>query len=211
MRCLSLAVAVAAFFVSGALAQTAPQIAAGPQATIETSLGAITVALDPVHAPLTVANFIRYAKEKHFDGTVIYRVVPGFVLQMGSYEADGKPRRTHAPIPLEANNGLSNVRGTLAMAHGDMPASATAEFFINLSDNSASLNHEAGDTGDTTGFAVFGQVTSGMDVADKIAAVALGGVGPFANAAPVTPVVIEKVTIAEAPQAPSAALPADTH
>jgi peptidyl-prolyl cis-trans isomerase A (cyclophilin A) len=111
-----------------------PQTASGPQATIETSLGTITVALDAAHAPATVVNFIRYAKEKHFDGTVIYRVVPGFVLQMGSYEADGHPRPTHAGIPLEANNGLSNLRGTLSMARGDDPSSGTAEF--NLADNS---------------------------------------------------------------------------
>jgi len=207
MRIIFLVAAAAALFVSGAFAQTTPQaLPAAPQAVIETSLGTITVALDPAHAPLTVANFIHYAKEKHFDGTVIYRVVPGFVLQMGSYEADGKPRRTHAPIPLEANNGLSNVRGTLAMAHGDIPASATAEFFINLSDNSASLDHEASDSGNTTGFAVFGHVTDGMDVADKIAAVPLGGVGPFADAAPTTPVTIEKVTVIDAPP-----LPAESH
>jgi cyclophilin family peptidyl-prolyl cis-trans isomerase len=152
-----------------------------------------------VHAPLTVANFIRYAKEKHFDGTVIYRVVPGFVLQMGSYEADGNPRPTHAGIPLEANNGLSNLRGTLSMARSDDPASGTAEFFINLADNSASLNHAPSDGANNTGYAVFGQVTGGMDVVDKIAAVPLGGVGPFNDAAPATPVVIEKVTVTEPP------------
>jgi peptidyl-prolyl cis-trans isomerase A (cyclophilin A) len=210
MRSVLLAASAAAFFVSGAMAQTVPQASAGPQASIETSLGTITVALDPVHAPLTVANFVRYAKEKHFDGTVIYRVVPGFVLQMGSYEADGSPRPTHTGIPLEANNGLSNLRGTLSMARNDDPASGTAEFFINLADNSASLNHDASDGGNNTGYAVFGDVISGMDVVDKIAAVPLGGVGPFADAAPLTPVVIEKVSIIDAPPA-AAQLPADAH
>lgn len=208
MRSMFVTAAATMLFASGAMAQDATQ-----QAVIDTSLGSITVALDAVHAPVTVANFIRYANEKHFDGTVIYRVVPGFVLQMGSYEADGHPRPTHAAIPLEANNGLSNVRGSLAMARGDDPASATAEFFISLSDNSASLDHAASDTGNTTGYAVFGHVTSGMDVVDKIAAVPLGGVGPFADAAPVTPVVIEKVSIVTLPPTPpgAAELPPDTH
>jgi cyclophilin family peptidyl-prolyl cis-trans isomerase len=209
MRKITLAAAIAALCAFPALAQ---DVSTQEQAIIETSLGTITVALDAVHAPRTVANFIRYAKEKHFDGTVIYRVVPGFVLQMGSYDADGKPRSTHAPIPLEADNGLSNLRGTLAMAHGDIPASATAEFFINLADNSAALDHKAGDSANNTGFAVFGHVTSGMDVADKIAATPLGGKGPFADAAPLTPVVIEKISIAAAPPTPPAAtqLPPDT-
>jgi peptidyl-prolyl cis-trans isomerase A (cyclophilin A) len=208
MRKIVLAIAMAALAAMPASAQDA---SARKQAIIETSLGTITVALDADHAPQTVANFIRYAKEKHFDGTVIYRVVPGFVLQMGSYEADGKPRRTHAPIALEADNGLSNIRGTLAMAHGDNPASATAEFFINLSDNSASLNHEARDSGNTTGFAVFGHVTDSMDVVDKIAAVPLGGVGPFTNAAPMTPVVIETVRIIDVPPPATTQLPPDAH
>ncbi|HEY2032340.1 MAG TPA: peptidylprolyl isomerase [Rhizomicrobium sp.] len=206
MRLIVLAAAV--FFASGALAQDAAQ-----EAVIQTSQGTITVALDAVHAPQTVANFIAYANEKHFDGTVIYRVVPGFVIQMGSYEANGNPRATHAAIPLEANNGLSNVRGSVAMARGDDPASATAEFFISLSDNSASLDHAASDTGNATGYAVFGHVAGGMDVVDKIAAVPLGGAGPFAGAAPATPVTIEKVSIVTVPPAPPAAtqLPPDTH
>ena len=166
----------------------------GPVATIATSLGTITVALDAAHASATVSNFIRYAREKHFDGTVIYRVVPGFVIQMGSYEADGTARPTHDGIPLEANNGQRNTRGSLSMARGDDPSSATAEFFIDLADN-PDLDHAAGDAGNTTGYAVFGHVISGMDVVDKIAAVPLGGKGPFADAAPQTPVVIQSVTV----------------
>ena len=206
MRSIFPALAAAMLFASGAMAQD-------QQAVIETSLGTITMALDAQHAPQTVANFIRYANEKHFDGTVIYRVVPGFVIQMGSYEANGNPRPTHEAIALEANNGLSNIRGSVAMARGDDPASATAEFFISLSDNSASLDHAASDTGNTTGYAVFGHVTGGMDVVDKIAAVPLGGVGPFDGAAPATPVVIAKVSIVDVPPTPPAAtdLPPDTH
>ncbi|HSN42154.1 MAG TPA: peptidylprolyl isomerase [Burkholderiales bacterium] len=205
MRSMLLAAAATLLLASSAVAQE-------QEAVIQTSLGRITIALDAGHAPLTVANFIRYANEKHFDGTVVYRVVPGFVLQMGSYDADGRPRPTEAGIPLEANNGLSNIRGSVAMARGDDPSSATAEFFISLSDNSASLDHAASDAADTTGYAVFGHVTGGMDVADRIAAVPLGGVGPFAGAAPMTPVVIENVSVVEAPPVPPAAteLPPDT-
>jgi peptidyl-prolyl cis-trans isomerase A (cyclophilin A) len=191
---------IAAFMASAALAQDAPpQPAAppsGPMATIETSLGTIVIALDPVHAPVTVANFIHYAREKHFDGTVFYRVLSGRLIQAGSYDADGNPHgRLHKPIALEANNGLTNVRGSVAMAHGDPADSATAEFFIDTA-TLPSLDHQAGDTGNTTGFAVFGHVTSGMDVVDKIVAAPLGGKGPFPpDATPLAPVTIEKVTI----------------
>jgi cyclophilin family peptidyl-prolyl cis-trans isomerase len=160
---------------------------------IETSLGNITLELDQAHAPATVQNFLRYVSEKHFDGTVFYRVVPGFVIQAGSYMADGSYRSPHAAIPLEANNGLLNTRGSIAMARGDTPASADAEFFIDLSNN-ADLDHKADDTANTTGYTVFGHVVSGMDVVDKIAGVQLGDKGPFPSAAPVEPVIIRQVT-----------------
>jgi peptidyl-prolyl cis-trans isomerase A (cyclophilin A) len=164
------------------------------QVLIQTSMGDITLQLDPVHAPLTVANFESYVKDGHFDGTMIYRVVPGFVIQAGSYDADGGHRTVRKPIPLEANNGLKNVRGAVAMARGDDPASATAEFFIDLADDPA-LDPSATDTANTTGYAVFGNVVSGMDVVDKIAAVPLGDNGPMKGAAPVTPIVITKVSL----------------
>jgi cyclophilin family peptidyl-prolyl cis-trans isomerase len=172
------------------------QDAGAPLAQIETSLGTIGIALDRAHAPATVENFIRYAREGHFDGTLIYRVVPGFVLQAGSYGADGKYRVTHAPIALES--GRSNVRGAVAMARSE-PNSATAEFFIDLDDNNArGLDPKPGDAPNTTGYAVFGHVTAGMDVVDKIAALPTGGgKGPFPDAEPVTPVVIVKVTVSE--------------
>lgn len=164
----------------------------GPKVKIATTLGDITLQLNPVHAPLTVANFLRYAKEGHFDGTVVYRVVPGFVIQAGSWDADVNPRAVHDPIPLEA--GVANLRGTVAMARGDTPASATAEFFINLADNAA-LDRDAADSNGTTGYAVFGNVVAGMDVVDKIAAVPLGDHGPMKGAAPVDPVTILKVSL----------------
>lgn len=173
--------------------------AAAPQATIQTSLGTVTVALDDAKAPATVANFIRYAREGHFDGTVVYRVEPGFVIQAGSYEANGTYRPPmYAPIALESGNGLSNVRGAVAMARSDEPTSATAEFFIDLADNSPALDPKPGSAPGTTGYAVFGHVVAGMDVVDRIAAVERGnGKGPFPDSEPVTPVVIEKVTISD--------------
>jgi cyclophilin family peptidyl-prolyl cis-trans isomerase len=170
-----------------------------PRVLIETSLGDITLELDQAHAPATVDNFLRYVNEGHFDGTVVYRVVPGFVIQAGSWDADVHARPTHDPIALEAYNGLSNVRGSVAMARGDNPASATAEFFIDLSDNLA-LDHQPTDTGNSTGYAVFGKVIAGMDVVDKIAAVPLGDHGPMPGAAPLDPVLIRKVSVIAATQ-----------
>jgi cyclophilin family peptidyl-prolyl cis-trans isomerase len=171
----------------------------GPVATIVTSLGTMTVTLDPVHAPIAVKNFIQYAKEKHFNGTVFYRVEPGFVIQAGSYLADGSFKGgLHKTIAFEGNNGLKNVHGAIAMARGSDPASAAAEFFIDLSDM-PQLDQAPGDTTNSTGYAVFGQVTGGMDVLDKIGAVPVGsGIGPFPQAAPIIPVVIERVTISPA-------------
>jgi cyclophilin family peptidyl-prolyl cis-trans isomerase len=165
---------------------------------IETSLGDITLELDHAHAPVTVDNFLRYVNEGHFDGTVVYRVVPGFVIQAGSFDADVQERPVHEPIPLEANNGLSNTRGAVAMARSEDPASATAEFFIDLADN-LRLDHQPSDPGNRTGYAVFGRVVDGMDVVDKIATVALGDHGPMQGAAPVDPIIIRKVSVLASP------------
>ena len=167
--------------------------ASGPRVLISTSMGDITLELDTVHAPITTANFLRYVKEGHYDGTVVYRVVPGFVIQAGSWDADVHARPVHEPIALEANNGLGNVRGAVAMARLE-PNSATAEFFIDLVDN-ASLDHQPSDTANTTGYAVFAHVVSGMDVVDKIAGVPLGDHGPMPGAAPVDPITISKVSV----------------
>jgi cyclophilin family peptidyl-prolyl cis-trans isomerase len=173
----------------------APAATAAPvRVSIQTSLGDITLELDRTHAPVTVDNFLRYVNEGHFDGTIVYRVVPGFVIQAGSYEPDLHPRPVHDPIALEANNGLSNVRGSVAMAREDDPNTATAEFFIDLVDNTR-LDHHADDTGNTTGYTVFGHVVSGMDVVDRMAAVPLGDHGPMPGAAPVEPIVINKASV----------------
>lgn len=167
---------------------------AAPRVSFQTSLGEIIFELDREHAPVTVANFLGYVMEGHFDGTVFYRVVPGFVIQAGSFDAEGKPRGVHDPIPLETATTLSNTRGTMAMGHGDDPNSARAEFFINLVDNKA-IDRQPDDFENKTGFAVFGHVATGMDIVDAIAALPLGGPGPFPGAAPLTPVVIEKASI----------------
>ncbi len=165
----------------------------GPQILISTSMGDMTLQLDPVHAPKSVANILRYVKEKHYDGTVVYRVVKGFIIQMGSWDANVKGRPGHAPIVFEGANGLSNLRGTVALAHAEDPNSAGADFFINMSDNTA-LNHVEGDP-EKIGYTVFGQVISGMDVADAISVVPVGDHGPMPGAAPVDPVTIKKVSL----------------
>jgi cyclophilin family peptidyl-prolyl cis-trans isomerase len=181
---------------------TPPPVAAaaanGPVATFETSAGSFTIQLDETHAPLTVKNFVRYAKEKHFDGTAFYRVVPGALVQAGSYDAKGKfVGGLHKPIPFEGANGVKNLRGSIAMARTD-PDSATAEFFIDLAD-APSLDHQPGDAANATGYAVFGRVASGMEVVDAIAKGANGGSGPFgAGETPAAPVVIQKVSISGA-------------
>jgi len=181
-------------------AVAAAAVAAPPQAKVETSLGTFTITLDRTNAPKSVANFIAYAKERHFDGTAIYRVAPGFVIQMGSIEANGASRPTHAAIPLESANGLKNVRGSVSMARQNDPQSATAEFFVNLADN-PNLDPAPGAAPNTTGYAVFGRISDGMDVVDRIAAVPLGGTqGPFPpGATPMSPVLIKKVMVIESP------------
>jgi len=179
----------------------------GPQLLISTSMGDITLQLDAVRAPKSVASVLRYVRDRHYNGTVFYRVVKGFVIQMGSWDANVKGRPPgHGPTPLEADNGLSNLRGTVALAHGaDLMASA--DFFINLADNKP-LDHLKDDTFNVTGFTVFGQVTSGMDVVDAISAVPVGDHGPMPGQAPVDPILIKKVSIVGEPDLPPAKAPA---
>jgi cyclophilin family peptidyl-prolyl cis-trans isomerase len=170
----------------------------GPQIVISTAMGDITVQLDSVRAPKSVASVLRYVKDRHYNGTVVYRVVKGFAIQMGSWDANVKGRPGHAPSPLEANNGLSNLRGAVALAHGD-DLMASADFFINVADNTA-LDHKKDDSGNATGFTVFGQVVSGMDVVDAISNVAVGDHGPMPGQAPIEPILITKVSVAGEPE-----------
>ena len=157
----------------------------------QTSLGSFVVELATDDAPIRCQNFLDYATAGHFDGTVFHRVIPGFVIQGGGLTADLKQKKTRAPIKNEAANGLKNRRGTLSMARTNDPHSATSQFFVNLKDNAA-LDAGRG----SAGYAVFGHVAQGMDVVDKIAAVATGTRGHYEDV-PVEPVVIESVTVVE--------------
>ena len=162
--------------------------------TMETSMGKIELELDDAKAPKTVANFIAYAKAGHYDGTIYHRVIPNFMIQGGGFTKDMSQKKTNDPIKNEADNGLKNLRGTIAMARTMVVDSATSQFFINLVDNG--FLDFRGPHPSMYGYAVFGKVTSGMDVVDKIAAVRTGNHGMHQNV-PVEPVVIKKVTVAE--------------
>ena len=158
----------------------------------ETSHGPFTVELFPKEAPATVENFLRYVDERFFDGTVFHRIVPGFVLQGGGLTADLRSKQTRAPVKNEAKNGLKNARGTLSMARTSEIDSATSQFFVNLSDNEF-LDHGPRDYG----YAVFGRVTDGMDVIDKIARVSTGKRSGYQDA-PLEDVVIVSARRVEA-------------
>ena len=138
----------------------------------ETSMGVIEIEMDRENAPITVENFVKYASNGFFDGTVFHRVIPGFVVQGGGHLPDCTQKQTRAPIKLEADNGLRNDRGTISMARTSDPNSATSQFFLNLVDN-GNLNRSPGNDG----YAVFGKITTGMDVVDRIASVRTGGRG----------------------------------
>lgn len=156
---------------------------------IHTNLGNIRVDLNEKAAPNTVKNFLRYVDEGFYEGTIFHRVIKGFMVQGGGFTSDLGRKDTHPAIAYEGNNGLVNKRGTLAMARTNDPNSATSQFFINHVDN-AFLNHGARGS---EGYTVFGYVTSGMDVVDKIADVQTRTIGPYQNV-PSKAVVIEKVT-----------------
>ncbi|MBT7670888.1 MAG: peptidyl-prolyl cis-trans isomerase [Proteobacteria bacterium] len=161
---------------------------------MHTSKGLITLELDAEKAPVTVANFIEYVKSGHFDGTIFHRVIPGFVIQGGGLESGMKEKPTQAPIETEADNGLKNVTGSICMARTNAPHSATSQFFINLKDNQFLDHSEKSPQG--WGYAVFGQVTDGMDVVEAIAAVQTGNAGGHQDV-PVEDIVVEKVTITD--------------
>jgi peptidyl-prolyl cis-trans isomerase A (cyclophilin A) len=152
-----------------------------------TSMGDIVIELDAAKAPKTVDNFLQYVKSGHYDGTVFHRVIDNFMIQGGGMTADLKQKPTRPPIPLESKSGLSNVRGSVAMARTSDPNSATAQFFISVKDN-AFL--DAANARDGQGYAVFGKVVSGMDVVDKIKAVPTGP-----NDVPTQPVTIKSATV----------------
>ncbi len=153
---------------------------------LATSAGDIVLELDAEKAPKTVDNFLKYVRAGHYDGVIFHRVIDGFMIQTGGYKNDLSEKPTRPPIPLEAHNGLSNLRGTVAMARTGIPDSATSQFFINVADN-LRLDEAGG------GYAVFGKVVEGMDVVDRIRAVPTRALSVHANL-PVTAIIIKKAT-----------------
>ncbi|MEW6036872.1 MAG: peptidylprolyl isomerase [Pseudomonadota bacterium] len=163
------------------------------QVQLHTNVGDIVIRLDTDKAPLSAANFLAYVKEGFYDGTIFHRVIPGFMAQGGGFTQDYKQKSTHAPIKNEADNGLTNRRGTVAMARTPDPNSATAQFFINYVDNNF-LNYKS-QTPQGWGYAVFGEVVKGMEVVDEMAKVPTGAGGPFPTDVPQRAIVIEKATV----------------
>ena len=170
-----------------------PLCAAQPRARIETTLGVMVIELFEDKAPATVANFKRYAHRGYYDDTLFHRVLEDRVIQGGGHRADYSEKPTDPPVLNEADNGLSNVRGTLAMARTADPHSATAQFFINLSDNTP-YDHRGNDARNF-GYCVFGRVIEGMDVADAIGKVKVQSRAGFDNNVPVTPVLITRLRL----------------
>jgi len=199
---LALALAAAVQTPSSAAAPAAKAWTKGPVVVLDTSLGKIRIGLDKEKAPISAENFATYARDGFFDGTIFHRVIADFMIQGGGYDTELQKRETRPPIKLEAGNGLHNTRGTIAMARTGDPNSATAQFFINVVDNSAKLDERGG------GYAVFGEVLEGMDVADKIRAVPKVNKGGAFNDLPATPVVIKSARVeGAAPAAKPAAKP----
>ena len=163
-----------------------------PSVLLKTNHGDITLELDAAKAPKSVANFLAYVKSGHYDGTIFHRVIDNFMIQGGGMTAGMKQKSTLDQIENEANNGLKNDRGTIAMARTSDPHSATAQFFINVNDNDF-LNHTA-PTPQGWGYAVFGKVSNGMDVVDKIKKVKTGNAG-YHQDVPTEDVVIEKASV----------------
>jgi len=161
---------------------------------MDTSHGTIVIELDADKAPNTVENFINYVNDAFYDNTLFHRVIPNFMIQGGGFEPGMAQKPTRAPIENEADNGLGNERGTIAMARTSDPHSATAQFFINLKDNDF-LNH-SGKNMQGWGYCVFGRVVEGMDVVDRIAGVQTGQRGPHGDV-PVEDVVINKVEVTD--------------
>jgi peptidyl-prolyl cis-trans isomerase B (cyclophilin B) len=162
--------------------------------TLKTNMGDIQLELDGENAPHTVANFIQYAKEGHYNGVIFHRVIPNFMIQGGGFDVGMQEKKTRGPVPNEANNGLKNDKYTLAMARTSDPHSASAQFFINTKDNDF-LNFKS-ETSSGWGYAVFGKVTTGTEIVDAIEKVATGQMGPYGDV-PRESVIIESVEVSE--------------
>jgi peptidyl-prolyl cis-trans isomerase A (cyclophilin A) len=172
---------------SAALALCASGAALAQKVRLSTSAGDIVVELDAAKSPKSVANFVEYVKAGHYNGTIFHRVIENFMIQGGGMTPDMKEKKTRPPIPLESRNGLTNQRGTLAMARTSDPNSATAQFFINVKDNDFLNQAQARDG---NGYAVFGKVVQGMDVVDKIRVTPTGP-----GDVPLQPIIIKKATL----------------
>jgi cyclophilin family peptidyl-prolyl cis-trans isomerase len=172
---------------------SASAVAANPLVEIQTNVGAITVELYPDKAPKTVENFLQYVNDGFYSGTTFHRVIPGFMVQGGGYSPEFKPKPTRRPIVNEAANGLKNEVGAIAMARTSDPNSATAQFFINVANNSF-LDHTA-PTPQGYGYAVFGRVVKGMDVVKEIASTPTGPGGPFPKDVPQKAIIIEEARV----------------
>jgi len=181
---------IAALSLTGSVTSVSAD-ALAPRIKLQTSAGEIVLQLDAQKAPLSVANFLEYVDSGHYDGTIFHRVIPGFMIQGGGFTADFDRRASNAPINNEADNGLKNARGTIAMARTQNPHSATAQFFINTVDN-AFLDHRA-PTARGWGYTVFGRVIEGMDTVDQISATPTGQRGRYPDV-PQQAMVIERAT-----------------
>ena len=179
-----------ALLLAAALSAAAPS-AWAQKVKLSTSAGDIVLQLDAEKSPKTVANFLQYVQAGHYSGTVFHRVIDGFMIQGGGMGADLQEKPTRAPIPLESRNGLSNVKGSVAMARTQVPDSATAQFFINVNDN---LRLDAANAADGNGYAVFGQVVEGMDVVDRIKAMPVGNKSGHQNV-PLQTITIKQATL----------------
>ena len=160
---------------------------------VKTNHGDITIELNEEKAPNTVKNFLAYVEDGFYDGTIFHRVIKGFMIQGGGFTADFTQKQTKAAIQNEANNGLSNVRGSIAMARTNSPHSATAQFFINTVDND--FLDFRGEQDSLWGYAVFGRVTDGMAVVDSICAAQTGSKGPFSTDAPTDDIIMTQVSV----------------
>jgi cyclophilin family peptidyl-prolyl cis-trans isomerase len=200
----SMAAALLLVIITPALAATG-----APHVRVTTSMGAFVIELAPERAPLTVANFLRYVREGHYTDTLIHRVVGNFVIQGGGHAAsDMQLKPNHEAVVNESGNGLANKRSTVGLARGDSPHSGNSQFYVNISDNP-----DLDPVATRWGYAVFGRVVDGMDVVDRIGAVATGSVGPFKSDSPLKPVVIQKIeevdvaVVAPAPTSPATTPP----
>ncbi|MCK5719262.1 MAG: peptidyl-prolyl cis-trans isomerase [Thiomargarita sp.] len=185
-------IALLLFIAQASSAETQQPI----QVNMQTSAGTIVIQLNQEKAPKTVANFLTYVNAGFYDGTIFHRIINNFMIQGGGFTPNFQQKTTNKPIANEANNGLKNVRGSIAMARTGNPHSATSQFFININDN-AFLDYKAANQRGW-GYTVFGKVVEGMEIVNKIKQSETGSGGPFRQDVPKKPIIIEKVSVVEA-------------